>query len=78
MHTDETKKFDKRNVESNIRNGVVSKKEYETYLSRLPDVSDKVFAEEYSGDQQGPPLDKEPEMETKQKKLKKKSKSKGK
>ena len=78
MHTDETKRFDKRNVESNLRNGVISRKEYETYLSKLPDVSDKVFAEESSGDQEGPLPDRDREIETKQKKLKKKSKAKGK
>ena len=78
MHTDETKRFDKRNVESNLRNGVISRKEYETYLSKLPDVSDKVFAEELPEDQEGSPPDRDHELETRQKKLKKKSKGKGK
>ena len=78
MHIDETKKFDKRNVETNIRDGVVSKKEYEAYLSKLPDVSDKVFAEECLGDQQGLLPDRDREIEIKQKKLKKKPKAKGK
>jgi len=78
MHTDETKRFDKRNVEGNIREGVVSRKEYETYLSKLPDVSDKVFTEECCSDQEGSSPEKEPEMETRQKKLKKRSKTKGK
>jgi hypothetical protein len=46
MHVDESKKFDKRNVERNIKNGTITHKEYETYLSRLPDVSEKMFSTE--------------------------------
>jgi hypothetical protein len=44
MHVDESKKFDKRNVERNIKNGVISRKDYESYLSRLPDASEKIFS----------------------------------
>jgi len=44
MHIDENKKFDKRNVERNIKNGIITHKDYEIYLSRLPDVSDEVFS----------------------------------
>ena len=48
MHIDENKKFDKRNVERNIKNGIITQKDYEIYLSRLPDVSDKIFNPEES------------------------------
>ncbi len=43
MHTDENKKFDKRNIESNLRKGTVTLKEYEAYLSRLPDAGTKAI-----------------------------------
>jgi hypothetical protein len=43
MHTDESKRFDKRNIESNLRRGLMVLKEYENYLNRLPDASDKIF-----------------------------------
>ena len=43
MHTDENKRYDRRNIDSNLQRGSLTTKEYETYLSRLPDVSDKVF-----------------------------------
>jgi hypothetical protein len=43
MHTDESKRFDKRNIESNLRRGVMASKEYENYLNKLPDASDKIF-----------------------------------
>jgi len=43
MHTDENKKFDKRNVERNIKDGIITQKDYEIYLSKLPNVSDKLF-----------------------------------
>jgi hypothetical protein len=43
MHTDENKKFDKRNIERNIKDGIITQKDYEIYLSKLPDVSDKLF-----------------------------------
>jgi len=53
MHTHEAKRFDKRNIESNLRKGIVTPKEYESYLSKLPDVSDKVFNPEAdSGDKE--------------------------
>ncbi len=45
MHTDERKKFDVRTIERNIREGLVSRKEYEQYLKKLRDVSDKVHVE---------------------------------
>ena len=43
MHIDENKRFDKRNVERNIKSGIISQKDYEIYLSKLPDNSDKIF-----------------------------------
>ncbi len=51
MHTDENKKFDKRNIAGNIRSGLLTKRDYEVYLSKLPDVSEKVFSPEE------PPID---------------------
>ena len=42
MHTDEYKKFDKRNVLRNLQTGLVTPKEYETYLLKLPDASEKI------------------------------------
>jgi len=46
MHIDEQKKFDKRNIERNVKNGIITQKDYEVYLSKLPDVSDKIFNSE--------------------------------
>jgi hypothetical protein len=43
MHTDENKKFDKRNIERNLKIGTITSKDYEIYLLKLPDVSDKLF-----------------------------------
>lgn len=43
MHIDEGKKFDKRNIERNIKNGVITLKDYQAYLAKLPDVSEKIF-----------------------------------
>lgn len=46
MHIDENKKFDKRNIEKNIKDGIITQKEYEIYLSKLPEASDKLFSPE--------------------------------
>jgi hypothetical protein len=46
MHIDENKKFDKRNIEKNVKDGIITEKEYEMFLSKLPDVSDKLFSPE--------------------------------
>jgi len=43
MHTDENKKFDKRNVRKNINDGIITQKDYEVYLAKLPDVSEKLY-----------------------------------
>ena len=54
MHTDEKKRFDRRNVDSNLRKGVVTSKEYESYLSKLPDLRDKVFDPEEERSEEAP------------------------
>jgi len=46
MHIDENKKFDRRNIENNIKSGIITQKDYEIYLSKLTDVSDKLFSPE--------------------------------
>ena len=79
MHIDEGKKFDKRNTAKNIRSGIITQKDYEIFLSKLPDVSDKLFNPEECT----PALDeikskKESEASLKKKRLKKKLKGKGK
>lgn len=43
MHTDQDKRYDKRNIDASLRKGEVTPKDYEAYLSRLPDVTDKAF-----------------------------------
>lgn len=42
MHIDESKKFDKRTIQRNLKEGIISAKEWEQFLKKLPDVSDKV------------------------------------
>ncbi|NWG03839.1 MAG: hypothetical protein HXY44_13395 [Syntrophaceae bacterium] len=79
MHIDENKKFDKRNLEKNIKNGIISKKDYDLYLSKLPDVSDKLFnPEEATNDSDEIGLKKDEEGATKKRVIKKKIKGKGK
>jgi len=68
MHVDESKKFDKRNIERNLREKIITQKEYEIYLSKLPDVSDKIYIPEESEGSNN-----EDESELKKKKIKKKS-----
>ncbi len=43
MHIDLNKKFDIRNIERNLKEGIITQKDYEIYLSKLPDVSDKIY-----------------------------------
>jgi len=43
MHIDDSKKFDKRNVQRNMKDGILTQKEYDGYLSKLPDVGDKAW-----------------------------------
>ena len=74
MHIDENKKFDKRNIDKNIRDAIITEKDYEMFLSKLPDVSDKLFSPEQAA------ADSE-ELEAKEMPLKKramKKKAKGK
>ena len=79
MHTDENKKFDKRNIERNVKNGIITQKDYEIYLSKLPDLSDKLFdLERYSVDSDEVESKIEGESQSKKKATKKKSKGKGK
>jgi hypothetical protein len=76
MHTDETKKFDKRNVEGNIRSGIITKKDYESYLSKLPDVREKLFLPEESPQDTEGKLRKDNEKTPRKKKTKKRAKGK--
>jgi hypothetical protein len=41
QHIDESKKFDKRTIARNLKEGIVPTKEWEALLKKLPDVSDK-------------------------------------
>ena len=78
MHIDEDKKFDKRNVARNIKSGIISQKDYEIFLSRLPDTSSKLFnPEETSTDLDEIESKKESEGSSKKKGGKKKVKGKG-
>jgi hypothetical protein len=79
MHIDENKKFDKRNIEKNLKNGIITTKDYETFLSKLPDVSDKLFnPEEAAPDSEELEAKKEGGMVDKKKLIKKKVKGKAK
>jgi len=79
MHIDEEKKFDKRNIAKNIKNGIITQKDYETFVSRLPDASSKLFnPEETSTDLVETESREESESSSKKKGLKKKAKGKGK
>jgi hypothetical protein len=79
MHIDEGKKFDKRNIAKNVKSGVIAQKDYEFYLSKLPDVSDKLFnPEETSAELDELEPKKDSESLPKKRGLKKKAKGKGK
>ena len=79
MHTDENKKFDKRNVRKNINDGIITQKDYEVYLTKLPDVSEKLYyPEELLEDLENSFSRKEGEIQSKKKEIKKKNKIKGK
>ena len=79
MHIDEDKKFDKRNVARNIKNGIITQKDYETFMSRLPDVSNKLFNPEETSTDLGEVESREvSEASSKKKGIKKKAKGKGK
>jgi hypothetical protein len=53
MHTDESKKYDRRIIEILFRRGTALPKDYESYLSKLPDVSSKVYNPEEKGMEEG-------------------------
>ena len=78
MHTDEQKKFDVRTIGRNTKSGIITQKDYETYLSKLPDVSDKVFNSEEASQDSGEIESKREGESSKKKELKRKLKSKGK
>jgi hypothetical protein len=79
MHVDENKKFDKRNVQKNVKSGIITQKDYEIYLSKLPDVSDKVYnPEEYETEMKESESRGEGELAARKKVAKRKSKGKGK
>ncbi len=78
MHIDEGKKFDKRNIEKNIKSGIINEKDYEMFLSKLPDVSEKLFNPEEAVAESEELQAKEGEALPKKKILKKKVKGKAK
>ena len=79
MHIDEEKRFDKRNISKNVKNGVITQKDYEIYLSKLPDVSDKLFNPEQAiTESEELESKRESEVSPKKKGTKKKAKAKGK
>jgi len=79
MHIDEDKIFDKRNIERNIKNGIITQTDYEILLSKLPDASDKLFnPEETLTDLDEMESKREIEISSKKRGIKKKVKSKGK
>lgn len=79
MHIDESKKFDKRNFERNIKDGIINQKDYENYLSKLSDVSNKVFIrQEPLADSEDSQEMMDDEIQSKKGRLKKKIKGKGK
>jgi len=79
MHIDEDKKFDKRNISMNIRNGIITQKDYEILLSKLPDANDKLFnPEETSTDSDEIESRKESEISSMKRGTKKRTRGKGK
>jgi len=79
MHIDEDKKFDKRNIARNMKNGAITQKDYDTFVSKLPDVSNKLFNPEETSTDVGDAEAREmSETSFKKKVMKKKPKGKGK
>ena len=76
MHTDESKKYDKRVIETLLRRRMVLPKDYENHLSKLPDVSSKVYNPEEEGMEEGkgPDLQGKSEEDARKKGMKKKGK----
>jgi hypothetical protein len=78
MHVDENKKFDKRNIGRNIKDGIITKKDYEIYLSKLSDASDKLFdPEDYSVETDDLESKRKEEIQSKKRSIKKKTREKG-
>ena len=79
MHTDDQKKFDVRTIARNTKSGIITQKDYEAYLAKLPDVSDKVFSPEETAQDSGEVESRrEGELSFRKKESKRKVKSKGK
>jgi hypothetical protein len=77
MHIDEDKKFDKRNIVRNIKNGIITQKDYDTFVSKLPDVSNKLFNPEETSTDSGEVESREvSETSSKKRGIKKKAKRK--
>ena len=78
MHIDESKKFDRRNIERNLKEGMITLKEYEGYLAKLPDASDKIStSEDLPEDSEGIVTERESDAAAKKRPAKKKAKAKG-
>ena len=78
MHIDEDKKFDKRNIARNIKSGIITQKDYDTFVSKLPDVSNKLFNPDETSTDLGEIESREvSETSSKKKVIKKKGKGKG-
>ena len=78
MHIDESKKFDRRNIERNLKEGVITLKEYEGYLAKLPDASDKIHTpEDLPEESEGIEAERQSDAAGKKRPAKKKAKAKG-
>ncbi len=75
MHIDENKKFDKRNIEKNIKDGIITGKDYEIFLSKLPDVTDKLYSPEEELGESGELEERKEGESSSKKKIKKKGKT---
>jgi len=79
MHIDEDKKFDKRNIARNIKSGIITQRDYDTFVSKLPDVSNKLFNPDETSTDLGEIESREvSETSSKKKGIKRKAKGKGK
>ena len=78
MHIDESKKFDRRNIDRNLKEGVITLKEYEGYLAKLPDASDMIYTPEHlPGEPEGIDAEQQSDAAGKKRPAKKKAKAKG-
>ena len=79
MHTDEGKRYDKRNIQNNLQRRIMTKKDFENFLAELPDVSDKIFNPEEITSMEGEGLEAKrgPDAASKKKGAKAKEKEKG-